>query len=52
MTEEKETFLYIRGVPKRLKKEFKSECAKNGTTMTEEVLRFMKKYVNKQLNIW
>ena len=52
MTEEKETFLFVRGVPKKMKKEFKSLCARNETTMTEEVLRFMKKYVNKQLNTW
>lgn len=52
MKNDKQTSLHVRGVPKPLKKSFKAKCAENGKSMTKEVLRFMKKYVDYQLHKW
>ncbi len=39
--------LYLKSIPDNLKNQFKSVCAANGKTMTEEIIRLMKKEVEK-----
>lgn len=34
-------FLFIRGISSRLKRKFKAWCARNGTTMTNEIVKYM-----------
>ncbi len=43
---EKPSFLYVKGVPEDLKREFKSTCTRNGTSMKAEIICMMKEYVS------
>lgn len=37
--------LFLRGVPPELRNEFKTACVRNGSSMIQEVLKFMQDYV-------
>lgn len=44
-----ETSLYVWGIPKQVKKNFKAHCAKFSISMTDAIIKFMKNpyYANK-----
>lgn len=39
---EKNTTIYVRGVPVQVKTKFKAYCAKHGLTMTQAIIQLMK----------
>jgi hypothetical protein len=46
--QQKNTTLLITGVPERLKRTFKSKCARNGVSMKEILVDAIERYVTSQ----
>jgi len=42
---DKYTELLLRRIPRAVKRRFKARCARNGVTMQEAIVKYMKEYV-------